>query len=216
MLISYAGSPKKYNVSVADLVLKVRARADFNSSSLAVRRSALDVSAHLLRELPISVDSFTFASSLRAGGLMYFTNERLTLYRVHGGSWTPDFTSEEGKETYLKRAKAFLQIMIAYRLIGHKLLNDDINVYLCAERFYKRWLQLFLQPELGTLPPELRPSLSDVKLTLRCYKVKEVYESLTDVAFVMGRVLFGPLLASPKGRSIMGRLAEDIRKSLRR
>jgi len=25
---------------------------------------------------------------------------------------------------------------------------------------------------------------------------------LTDVAFVMGRVLFGPLLASPKGRSI--------------
>jgi hypothetical protein len=58
---------------------------------------------------------------------------------------------------------------------------------LCAERFYKRWLQLLLQPELGVLPLELRPSLSDVKLTLRCYKVKEVYESLTDVAFVMGR-----------------------------
>jgi len=210
------GLAKKYNVSVADLVLKVRARADFNSSSLAVRRSALDVSAHLLRELPISVDSFTFASSLRAGGLMYFTNERLTLYRVHGGSWTPDFTSEEGNKAYLKRAKAFLQIMVAYRLIGHRLLNDDINVYLCAERFYKRWLQLFLQPELGTLPPELRPSLSDVKLTLRCYKVKEVYESLTDLAFVMGRVLFGPLLASPKGRSIIGRLAEGIHKSLRR
>ena len=68
--------------------------------------------------------------------------------------------------------------MTAYRLIGHRLLNDDINVYLCAERSYKRWLQLFLQPELGALPPELRLSLSDVKLTLRCYKAKEVYESL--------------------------------------
>ena len=207
---------KKYNVSVADLVLKVRARADFNSSSLAVRRSALDVSAHLLRELPISVDSFTFASSLKAGGLMYFTDERLTLYRVHGGNWTPGFTSEEDKEIYLRRVKAFLQGMIAYRLIGHRLLNDDINVYLCVERFNKRWLQLFLQPELGALPPELRLSLSDVKLTLRCYKVKEVYESLADVTFVMGNALLSPLLMSPKGRSIIGRLAEGIRKSLRR
>ncbi|MFP3172655.1 MAG: glycosyltransferase, partial [Acidilobus sp.] len=187
------GLAKRYNVSVADLVLKVRARADFNSSSLAVRRSALEVSAHLLRELPISVDSFTFVSSLKAGGLMYFTDERLTLYRVHGESWTPGFTSEEGKETYLKRAKASLQIMTAYRLIGHRLLNDDINVYLCAERSYKGWLQLFLQPELGALPLELRLSLSDVKLTLRCYKVKEVYESLADVAFVMGNALLSPL-----------------------
>jgi len=193
-------------MSVFDLVLKVRARADFNSSSLAVRRSALEVSAHLLRELPNSVDSFTFASSLKAGGLMYFTDKKLTLYRVHGGSWTPDFTSEEGKETYLKRAKAFLQIMTAYRLIGHRLLNDDINVYLCAERFYKRWLQLFLQPELGPQPPELRLSLSDVKLTLRCYKVKEVYESLADVAFVMGNALLSPLLMPPKGRSISANL----------
>jgi glycosyltransferase involved in cell wall biosynthesis len=207
---------KKYNVSVADLVLKVRARADFNSSSLAVRRSALEVSAHLLRELPISVDSFTFASSLKAGGLMYFTDEKLTFYRVHGGNWTPGFASEEGNEAYLRRVKAFLQGMIAYRLIGHRLLNDDINIYLCVERFNKRWLQLFLQPELGTLPPELRPSLSDVKLALRCYKVKEVYESLADVAFVMGRVLFGPLLASPKGRDFINKLANGIRKGQRR
>jgi hypothetical protein len=92
----------------------------------------------LLRELPISVDSFTFASSLKAGGLMYFTDERLTLYRVHGGSWTPGFTSEEGNEAYLKRAKASLQIRIAYRLVGHRLLNNDINVYLCVETFTKQ------------------------------------------------------------------------------
>ncbi len=49
-----------------------------------------------------------------------------------------------------------------------------------------------LQLELGALPPQLRQSLIDVKLTFSCYNVKEVYESLTDVAFVMGRVLFGP------------------------
>ncbi len=103
---------------------------------------------------------------------MYFTDERPTFYRVRGGSWTPEFTSEEGNEAYLKRAKASLKIMIAHRLMGHRLLNDDINVYLCAERSYKRWLQPLLQPELGALPPQLRLSLIDVKLTFSCYKVK--------------------------------------------
>jgi len=206
------GLAKRYNVSVADLVLKVRARADFNSSSLAVRRSALEVSAHLLRELPISVDSFTFASSLKAGGLMYFTDEKLTLYRVHRGSWTPDFTSEEGNEAYLKRTKAFLQIVFAYRLIGHGLLNDDINVYLCAERLYKRRLQLLLQPELGVLPPELRLSLSDIKLALRCYKVEDI--SLENAALVVGLAFLSPLLASPRGRLVIGKIVESIVEAL--
>ncbi|MCG2874032.1 MAG: hypothetical protein L7H09_01950 [Acidilobus sp.] len=206
------GLAKRYNMSVADLVLKVRARADFNSSSLAVRRSALEVSAHLLRELPISVDSFTFASSLKAGGLMYFTDERLTLYRVHGGSWTPDFTSEEGNKAYLKRAKAFLQIMVAYRLIDHRLLNDNINVYLCAERLYKRRLQLLLQPELGTLLPELRLSLSDIKLALRCYKVEDI--SLENAALVVGLAFLSPLLASPRVRLVIGKIVEGIVEAL--
>jgi hypothetical protein len=146
------GLAKRCNMSVADLAPKVRARADFNGSSLAIRRSVLEVSVHLLRGLPISVDSSTFASSLKASGLMYFTDERPTFYRVRGGSWTPEFTSEEGNEAYLKRAKASLKIMIAHRLMGHRLLNDDINVYLCAERSYKRWLQPLLQSELGALP----------------------------------------------------------------
>jgi len=73
---------------------------------------------------------------------------------------------------------------------------------LYAERLNKGWLQLFLQPELGALPPELRLSLIDVKLTFSCYNVKEVYESLTDVAFVMGRVLFGPSLCRLKGEAL--------------
>jgi len=206
------GLAKRYNVSVADLVLKVRARADFNSSSLAVRRSALEVSAHLLRELPISVDSFTFASSLKAGGLMYFTDKKLTLYRVHGGNWSPNFTSEEGNEAYLKRAKAFLQIMFAYRLIGHRLLNDDINVYLCVERLNKGWLQILLQPELGTLPPELRLSLSDIKLALRCYKVEDI--SLAGAAFVMGLTFLSPLLTSPRGRLVIGKIVRDVVEAL--
>jgi glycosyltransferase involved in cell wall biosynthesis len=207
---------KKYSMSVADLVLlTVRTLADTYSSSLAARRSALEVNAHLLKELPTSVDFFVFASSLRAGGLMYFTDEKLTLYRVHGENWSSELIRlKGGKEMQLRRARALLQLIKVHKLIGSRLLNDDVNRYLCFEKLSKGSLLLLPLPELGTLPPELRLSLSDVKLALRCYKVR--YEGLADVAFLMGKALLSPIIASPRGRSIIGRLAEGIRKSLRR
>jgi len=205
---------KRYKIDAADLVFRLRALADFNSSSLAVRRSALEANAHLLKEIPIGIDLFIFASSLRAGGLMYFTDERLTLYRVHGGNWSSESRLKGGKEMQLRRARALLQIIKARKLIGSSLLGDDVNRYLCDRNLLKGSLLLLPLPELGVLPPELRLSLSDIKLALRCYKVR--YGGLAGVAFVMGNALLSPLLVSPKGRSIIGRLAEGIRKSLRR
>jgi len=92
------------------------------------------------------------------------------------------------------------------------LLNDDINEYLCIERLSKGALQLLPLPELGTLPPELRLSLSDVKLALSCYKVG--VEDLVDVIFVMGSALLSPLLASPRGRLVVGRLLESVVEAL--
>ncbi|MFP3320118.1 MAG: glycosyltransferase family 2 protein [Acidilobus sp.] len=205
---------KRYNVSVADLVLKVRARADFNNSSVAVRRHIVESHAQLLKRLPSSIDDFAFVSSLRAGGLMYFTDERLTLYRVHGENWSSALRLKGSKEMRLRRARALLQEINVHKLIGSSLLNGDVNKYLCLEKLNKGSLLLLPLPELGVLPPELRLSLSDINLALRCYKVRFV--SLADVAFVMGNALLSPLLASPKGRSIIGRLVEGIRKSLRR
>jgi len=207
---------KRYEADAADLVLRLRARADFNSSSESIRRSALEANAHLLKELQISVDDFIFASSLKAGGLMYLTDERLTLYRVHGENWSfdIDIARSESNNMYLRRAKTLLYLTKAHKLIGSRLLNDDVNRYLCFEMLNRGALLLLPLPELGTLPPELRLSLSDVKLALRCYKVGA--KDLVDVIFVMGSALLSPLFVSPKGRSIIGRLAEGLRKSLRR
>jgi len=204
---------KKHGMSVIDVILKtLRVGADINSSSLAVRRSALEVNAHLLRELPAGFDVFAFVSSVKAGGLMYFTDERLTLYRVHGENWTARSAKGEGKGAYLKLARnSFLAINV-YRLISSRLLNDDINEYLCIERLNKGALQLLPLPELGTLPPELRLSLSDVKLALRCYKIGA--EDLVDVIFVMGSALLSPLLASPRGRLVIGKLLESVVEAL--
>jgi len=213
---------KKYGMSVADLVLlTVRAHADFNSSSLAVRRSALEANAHLLKEAPIGIDLFIFASSLRAGGLMYFTDEKLTLYRVHGenlssyveNQFSHSHIARSGSnERYLRRAKILLSYIKAYKLIGSRLLNDDVNRYLCFEKLSKGSLLLLPLPELGVLPPELRLGLPDVKLALRCYKAGA--KGLVDVIFVMGNALLSPLLASPRGRLVIDKLAEGVVKAL--
>ncbi|MFP3319319.1 MAG: glycosyltransferase family A protein [Acidilobus sp.] len=210
------GLAKRYNVSVADLVLKVRAGADINNGSVAVRRRIVESHIQLLKRVPASIDNFVFVSSLKAGGLMYFTDEKLTLYRVHGENWSyyAHRARSGGNETRLKRARALIQTIKAFRLIGSSMLDDDIITYLCIGNRFKGSLLLLPLPELGTLPPELRLSLSDVKLALRCYKAGA--EGLVDVIFVMGKALLSPLLASPKGRSIIGRLAEGIRKGLRR
>jgi len=205
---------KKYSMSVADLVLTLRTRAEYNNSSLAVRRSVLEANTYLLKELPSGVDSFVLASSLRAGGLMYFTDEKLTLYRVHGENWSSALWIEGSKEVYLRRARALIQTIKVYKLINSGLLGNDTIRFLCAGNLVKGSLLLLPLPELGVLPPELRLSLSDIKLALRCYKVG--FEGLADVAFVIGNALLSPLLMSPKGRSIIGRLAEGIRKGLRR
>jgi hypothetical protein len=201
-------------VSVADLVLKVRARADFNNGSVAVRRHIVESHAQLLKRLPSSIDNFVFASSLKAGGLMYFTDERLTLYRVHGENWSSAFWLKGSKkeEIQLRHARALLQEIKVYKLIGSSLLDDDINEYLCLERRNRGSLLLLPLPELGTLPPELRLRLSDIKLALRCYKVEAI--DLVNVAFIMGLAFLSPLLATPRGRLIIGKLAEGVIKAL--
>jgi len=209
---------KKYGMSIvditADIILKVRVRADVNSSSAAVKRDALEASAYLLKELPIFIDLFVFASSVKAGGLIYFTNERLTFYRVHGENWSyyAEIARSGSNETRLKRARAVIKMIKAYKLIGSRLLNRSINRYLCLERLNKGALLLLPLPELGTLPPELRLSLSDVKLALSCYKVGA--EDLVDVIFVMGSALLSPLLASPRGRLVLGKLVEGVVEAL--
>jgi Glycosyltransferases involved in cell wall biogenesis len=80
---------KKYGMSTVDIItLKIRVGADVNNGSVAVRRHIVESHAQLLKRLPASIDNFVFVSSLKAGGLMYFTNERLTFYRVHGENWS--------------------------------------------------------------------------------------------------------------------------------
>jgi len=205
---------KRYEIDAADLVVRLRVRACFNSSSESVRRSVLEANAHLLKELPIGVDDFICASSLRTEGLIYFTDEKLTLYRVHGGNWSfdVDIARSESIDMYLRRAKTFLYITKVHKLIGSRLLNDHVNRYLCSERLDRGALLLLPLPELGVLPPELRLSLSDVKLALRCYMVEAI--DLMNVAFIMGLAFLSPLLATPRGRLIIGKLAEGIIKAL--
>jgi hypothetical protein len=145
---------------------------------------------------------------------MYFTDERLTLYRVHGGNWSFDIDIAKSKsnDMYLRHAKTLLYITKAHKIIGSRLLNDYANRYLFYERLDRGALLLLPLPELGVLPPELRLSLSDIKLALRYYKLEAI--DLVNVAFIMGLAFLSPLLATPRGRLIIGKLAEGVIKAL--
>jgi len=210
------GLAKRYNVSVIDLTLKVRTRAWHNSSSLAVRRGVLEAGAHLLRELPTAFDVFALASSLRAGGLLYLTDEKLTLFRVHGENWSLTSVAKGSKEEMcLRRARYIILAISACRLIGSRLLNEEVNICLCGEERSKRALLTSPLPELGTLPPELRINISNVKLALKCYKVGH-YKRLASLPFVMGLLFLSPILASPRGRLVVGNLLEKLLESIRR
>ena len=64
--------------------LRVLAKADFNMSSIAVRRGLLGPrELEALGALPYSQDSYLYAAAFAAEGAMYLTPLKLTLYRVH-------------------------------------------------------------------------------------------------------------------------------------
>jgi glycosyltransferase involved in cell wall biosynthesis len=205
---------KRYKVDLVGFVPRfVRVSADFNGSSMAVRRETIEAVSGLLRELPIGIDVFTFSSALKAGGLLYFTDRRLTLYRVHGENWSSTPAVGGRLEVYvLWRARARLQAALAYRVIG-SLLGDDTNYYLCHELINRGGFQYLPLPELGTLPQGLRLSPSHVGEALRCYRAGTY--SLAIAIFVMGQSLLGPLLAPPKARRLLGEALVRLRRLAR-
>jgi glycosyltransferase involved in cell wall biosynthesis len=207
------GLAKRYNVSVIDLALKVRAYPWHNNSSLAVRRRVLEAEAHLVRELPTTFDVFALANSVRTGGLLYFTDEKLTLFRVHGENWSLTPATKGGKEeAHLRYIRYSIQALIACRLVSLRLLNDVANFCLCGEEHRKMVLLISSLPCIGTLPPELRVNISDVKLTLSCYKAGH-YKRRAILPLAMGLLFLSPIIASPRGRLVVGKLLGRIRRS---
>ncbi len=179
---------KRYGIGIADLINKyVRARADFNSSSMAVRRLVVESHVQLLKRLPIGIDSFIFAASLRSGGLFYLTDRKLTLYRVHSTNVSVP-SPGEGPEAYMMRAKYLLQIAAAYSIIGSELLEEGLNGYACSRLLHLSELWLIPLDKLKELPLELRPKPLDVARALECV-TKGLSRRLTPPLIIMSLLL---------------------------
>jgi len=160
---------REYKISVADIILwHVRIFADVNNSSLAVKKYVLEHNYDLLMMLPCCLDSFTFASSIKTGGLMYFTDKRPTFYRIHGENWTPAFAIGKEREIYIKKFRSLLQSAAALRLIVSQLLEGELNIYACREFYLRAGLWLMPIAESRELSPELKPKPSDFMKALRC------------------------------------------------
>jgi len=179
---------RRYGIGTGDLINRyVRTRADFNSSSMAVRRLIMESHVQLLKRLPISIDSFIFAASLRSGGLFYLTDRRLTLYRVHSANVSVP-SPGEGPEAYMMRAKYLLQIATAYSIIGSELLEGGLNGYMCSRLLHMSELWLIPLDKLKELPSELRPKPLDVARALKCV-TKGLSRRLTPPLIIMSLLL---------------------------
>jgi len=98
---------RDYKISVTDIILRhVRILADVNNSSLAVKKYVLEHNYDLLMMLPVGIDNFIFAASIKTGELMYFTDKRPTFYRIHGENWTPAFAIGKVHKTYIKKFRS--------------------------------------------------------------------------------------------------------------
>jgi len=169
------GLAREYKISVADLILwHVRLAADVNHSSLAVKKYVLEHNYDLLMMLSCCLDTFIFAASIRAGGLMYFTDNKLTFRRIHDENWTPAFAIGKEREIYIKKFRSLLQYVATIRLIVSQLLEEELNFYACWELYHRSGLWLIPQTESRELPPELKPKPSDFMKALRCITRKHL------------------------------------------
>jgi hypothetical protein len=163
------GLAREYKISVADLILwHVRLAADVNPSSLAVKKYVLEHNYDLLMMIPCCLDNLTFASSIKTGGLIYFTDNKLTFYRIHGENWSSALAIGRGHETYIKNFRSRLQYVATLRLIESQLFEEELNFYACWELHHRAGLWLIPQTESRELPPELKPKPSDFMKALRC------------------------------------------------
>jgi len=191
------GLAREYKISVADLILwHVRLAADVNNSSLAVKKYVLEHNYDLLMMLPCCLDNFIFAASIKTGGFMYFTDKKLTFYRIHGENWTPAFAIGKEREIYIKKFRSILQTAAALRLIESQLLEEELNFYACSEPHHRAGLWLIPQTESRELPPELKPKPSDFMKALRC--IAKEHSARSTLLLVITSLLLGNSISLKK------------------
>jgi len=127
---------------------------------------------------------------------MYFTDKKLTSYRIHGENWSSIFTIGKGRETYIKKFRPFLQVMVGHRVIAYQLLEEELNIYACSELHYRAGLWLIPQTESRELPPELKPKPSDFMKAMRCITRK--YLARPTLLLVITSLLLGNSISLKK------------------
>ena len=161
-----------------------------------MKKYVLEHNYDLLMMLPCCLDSFTFASSIKTGGLMYFTDKRPTFYRIHGENWTPAFAIGKEREIYIKKFRSLLQYVATLRLIVSQLLEEELNFYACSEPHHRAGLWLIPQTESRELPPELKPKPSDFMKAMRCITRK--YLARPTLLLVITSLLLGNSISLKK------------------
>jgi len=127
---------------------------------------------------------------------MYFTDKRLTFYRIHNENWTPAFAIGKEREIHIKKFRSLLQTVAALRLIESQLLEGELNIYACREFYLRAGLWLIPQTESRELSPELKPKPSDFMKALRC--IAKEYLARPTLLLVTTSLLLGNSISLKK------------------
>jgi glycosyltransferase involved in cell wall biosynthesis len=116
----------------ADLGKLRKLNANFNSSSICLRREVLEANAGYMRRIKAIIDSFLFYASLKVGGKLALDPERLTRYRIHPTQSSSGFA--QGLEEYRASMARVLRKALEDSLVIKEMLGDaradyDVALY---------------------------------------------------------------------------------------
>ncbi|MDP7975500.1 MAG: glycosyltransferase [TACK group archaeon] len=146
---------RKVTEKLAYLRYLSKVRADFNASSISIRRRVLDV--QLLARGRYMVDTLYFASALLKGSSILLEGRPLTAFRIHGNQSDRVLTSRE--DFWIRRRTTFENYVRAAQAILEETRGTPYESW-AKEMMAKRKLQLSLFSDLS---PDPRDSLLALK-----------------------------------------------------
>ena len=162
-------------------------RADFNSSSISVRRSHIERTLNWIDGISIKLDTFMFYSSLISNGDMVIDSRPFTRYRVHGNNVSINSDRDDAKsntkflhisEAYFSDTAIFLS-MFREMSFDAKFLRKVI-----AERAMNNFFKTVLEDNGGRKPVSL--SIYDVLKEWRVFASHEL-----PVPFILAALITG-------------------------
>ena len=195
-------NPPEFTLTLEDAPLTrirnlLKLNANFNSSSICVRREVLEASLDYLKRVKAVVDSFLFYSSITQKGRVLLDPERLTYYRIHKlqtSSGNSNGLAEYRESLSRLFLKAYEDMLIVREM--SKGISKELDEVIEEEiERYRLLYKLFSGKSLhGTFKPRLLKYyiLAGLPSFFKNFFIKEQYKRRANPSFSYARPQIKP------------------------